>query len=362
MSILSQFWYCIQTRLFPYLEEEIGPLTEKQKELVKVLELVRIEEYVKNPWWSRGRPLKDRKALARAYIAKMVYNLTTTKDLLDRLNTDRALRQICGWEKKGEVPSESTFSRSFDEFSESSLPCHVHEAMIKKYIDTRIVGHISRDSTDVAAREKAINKPKEAEEPKPKRKRGRPKKGEEKPKEPSGLEEQTKKMLSEILSGLPKACDFGFKKKNGKSYYWKGYKLHVDWADGEIPISMLLTSASLHDSQAAIPLAKMSAERVVNLYDLMDSAYDAAVIEEYSASLGHIPIIDCNPRRGKKFVMAPAEKRRYDERSTAERGFSMLKESFGGCTVRVKGYKKVMTHLMFGMLALTALRLWNMLV
>ena len=105
---------------------------------------------------------------------------------------------------------------------------------------------------------------------------------------------------------------------------------------------MLLTSASLHDSQAAIPLAKMSAERVVNLYDLMDSAYDAKQIEEYSASLGHIPIIDCNPRRGKKFKMDPAEKRRYDERSTAERGFSMLKESFGGSKIRVRGCEKVM--------------------
>ena len=363
MSILSQFWYCIQTSLFPYLEEEIGPLTEKQKELVKVLELVRIEEYVKNPWWSRGRPLKDRKVLARAYIAKMVYNFPTTKDLIDRLETDRALRQICGWEKKGEIPSESTFSRSFDEFSESSLPSHVHEAMIKKFINTRIVGHISRDSTDIMSREKAVNKPKDIAEPKPKRKKGRPRKGEEvMSKAPSRLERQVEMRLCEILSELPKACDFGFKKKNGKSYYWKGYKLHIDWADGEIPVSMLLTSASLHDSQAAIPLAKMSAERVVNLYDLMDSAYDAKQIEEYSASLGHVPIIDCNPRRGKKFRMDPAEKRRYDERSTAERGFSLLKESFGGCTVRVRGYKKVMTHLMFGMLALTALRLWNMLV
>lgn len=176
MSILSQFWSCIQTSLFPYLEEEIGPLTEKQKELVKVLELVRIEEYVKNPWWSRGRPLKDRKSLARAYIARMVYNLPTTKDLIDRLNSDRALHQICGWEKKGEIPSESTFSRSFDEFSESLLLSHVHEAMIKKFINTRIVGHISRDSTDIMSREKAVNKPKDIAEPKPKRKKGRPKK------------------------------------------------------------------------------------------------------------------------------------------------------------------------------------------
>jgi hypothetical protein len=46
-------------------------------------------------------------------------------------------------------------------------------------------------------------------------------------------------------------------KKNSKGYKesWIGYKLHLDVADGQIPISCILTSASLHDSQAAIPLA-----------------------------------------------------------------------------------------------------------
>ena len=39
------------------------------------------------------------------------------------------------------------------------------------------------------------------------------------------------------------------------------HKLHLDVADGQIPISCLLTSASLHDSQAAIPLATLSAQR-----------------------------------------------------------------------------------------------------
>ena len=29
---------------------------------------------------------------------------------------------------------------------------------------------------------------------------------------------------------------------------WIGYKLHIDVADGQIPISCILTSASLHDS------------------------------------------------------------------------------------------------------------------
>ena len=363
MSILSRFWFNIQTKLFPYLEEELGQMTAKHKELVTVLELVRIEEHVKNPLWSRGRPLKDRKALARSYIPKIVYNLSTTKDLIDRLNTDRVLRQICGWEKKDEVPSESTFSRGFDEFSESMLPSQVHELMIKKFTNIRIVGHISRDSTDIVLREKAEKKPKAQEKDIVKNKRGRPKKDEVRvTNKDNRLSRQRWMSLKEMINELPFDCDMGIKKKSGKNYYWRGRKLHVDWADGEIPISCILTSASLHDSQAAIPLAKMSYERVESLYDLMDAAYDAKEIEEYSKILGHIPIIDSNPRRGIKIEMEPAKKRRYDERSTAERGFSLLKENFGGCTVRVKGYKKVMAHLMFGILALTALRLWNMLI
>ena len=52
---------------------------------------------------------------------------------------------------------------------------------------------------------------------------------------------------------------------------WTGYKLHIDVADGGIPICAVLTSASTHDSQVSIPLAKMSSKRVTNLYDLMDS-------------------------------------------------------------------------------------------
>ena len=52
------------------------------------------------------------------------------------------------------------------------------------------------------------------------------------------------------------------------------------------------------DSQAAIPLATMTAGRVVNLYDLMDAAYDAREIHAISERLGHVPIIDIMGRRG----------------------------------------------------------------
>ena len=50
-------------------------------------------------------------------------------------------------------------------------------------------------------------------------------------------------------------------------------------------------------AQVAFPLATIIAALVTNLYDLMDSAYDAAEIREHSAALGHVAIIDENPRR-----------------------------------------------------------------
>lgn len=76
----------------------------------------------------------------------------------------------------------------------------------------------------------------------------------------------------------------------------RGYKLHLDVADGQIPITCLLTTARLHDSQVAIPLAALTASRVTSLYDLMDAAYDANEIHAHSRSLGHVPLISPAPR------------------------------------------------------------------
>jgi hypothetical protein len=184
------------------------------------------------------------------------------------------------------------------------LPQRLHAALIEATQKERLAGHISRDSTEIEAREKPESTPVEATpaHSKPKRKRGRPRKGEQPASaEPTRLERQMKMTLKEMLDDLPKAANLGTK-KNSKGYKetWVGYKLHIEAADGQIPISCILTSASLHDSQAAIPLARLTAQRVTNLYDLMDSAYDAETIHEHSRSLGHIPIIDypSAPRSG----------------------------------------------------------------
>lgn len=364
METISHVWDHIQTRLFPFLADELGPLTDTQRKLAATLELIRIEDFIPARWWSLGRPPKDRGAIAKAFVAKMVLNFATTRELLDRLRSTPALRRLCGWEWPNAVPSEATFSRAFGGFAASALPERVHAALIREYESERLVGHLSRDATDIPAREKPAPKPRPAETaPKPKKKIGRPKKGEPRPApEPTRLERQPGMTVEEMLADLPTACDWGAKHKNGKLFYWPGYKLHVDWADGEIPICAVLTSASVHDSQAAIPLAAMSAGRVVSLYDLMDAAYDAEAIWAYSRSLGHVPIIDRNPHRGESAELGAAEERRYDERTTAERGFSLFKDGFGGRQVRVRGHAKVWAHMMFGLLALTAERLLHLLM
>jgi transposase len=373
---LSQYWSKIQGTLFPQLEEELDPLTEKQQQLTTILEVVRIEQFIPDYRGYEGRPRKTRTAIARSFIAKMVYNMATTRALWERLHSDKNLRRICGWENSRQIPSEATFSRAMADFAETQLPQRVHEALIKKtYGDTEtIILHNSRDSTAIEAREKPMKKEEascvEEGDVKSEKKRGRPKKDENRPpKEPTRIEKQQVMTLEEMLEDLPKGCNIGTKKNSkGHAEHWIGYKLHLDIADGCVPISAILTSASLNDSQVAIPLAEMTARRVINLYDLMDAAYDAPGIIAHSKSLGHIPLIDKNPRRDKALAdelkaeskrqkllnLELAEKIRYNERTTAERANARLKDEFGGRVVTVRGHVKVMCHLMFGVLALAA--------
>jgi hypothetical protein len=287
---LQQFLRVMQGSLFPALQEQLGPLTDKHQQLVAVLSMIQIEAMVASCPGGVGRPSADRRSIARAFVAKAVFNMRTTRQLLDRLPADVSLRRICGWESRREIPHESQFSRTF------------------------------ADTGANAGRSAA---------------------------------------------GLQRGQQ---EKQQRAQETWVGYKLHLDVADGQIPISCILTSASLHDSQTAIPRARLSAQRVTNLYDLMDSAYDAQAIHEHRRGLGHIPIIDVHPRRdqAQKAELQAEEKRRkllnysfaeqvrYRERATVERVNARLKDEFGGRMVRVRGNAKVMCHLMFGIVALAA--------
>ena len=164
-----------------------------------------------------------------------MFQLPTTRALIERLAVDRPLRRLCGWSRLGQVPSEATFSRAFNNFAESALPSRLHEVLIEKTMQGHLVGHVSRDSTAIKGREKPTPKP----PAKPKRGRGRPRRGEHRPKQHRRLQRQPEMTLPQMLEDLPRACDVGVK-RNAKGYQesWVGYKLHIDAADGAVPLSL----------------------------------------------------------------------------------------------------------------------------
>ena len=247
-NIPARYWRRFQPELFEALETELGPLGARHERLIQVFEFVLVEKFL----WSRrapGRPAKDRVALARAFLAKAVFGLPTTRALIERLEVDSKLRRLCGWYSVRVVQSETTFSQTFAEFALRSLPGRLHEALIERTPGDQLVGQIARDATAIEAREKLAPKPLET----PKRKRGRPRKGEERPREPSRPERQPSMPLAGMLAELPQACNVGSKRNaRGHQVSWTGYKLHIDAADGGIPVNCILTSASVHDSRAAI--------------------------------------------------------------------------------------------------------------
>jgi len=213
----------------------------------------------------------------------------------------------------------------------------VHEALIQQTRKDPLIGHIARDSTPIEAHEHfpetaeqrksrcAARKGKLKEQRKAARRAarqaallaGRPVAkggaqrgshrrypGGKRPYVPAAetrLQRQRTMRLSEMLADLPTQCDIGGKKNSqGNEEYWRGYKLHLDVADGQIPISAVLTSASAHDSQVAIPLATMSTQRVTYFYELMGAAYDACHITGRRRALGHVPIVDPKAPGGPK--------------------------------------------------------------
>ena len=133
-SSLSKMWNKVLTlnnSLFPALKEELRleELSHKEQKLISILDFAQIEKNITVV--SITNTPKDREEIARAFIAKSVYNFQTTRDLIDRLHCDRVLRIVCGWRYKNDIPSESKFSRVFKELSEMQIAQKAHEQFVK---------------------------------------------------------------------------------------------------------------------------------------------------------------------------------------------------------------------------------------
>lgn len=376
---IVQFRNLMQGELFPVLETQVGPLSKAAKLLAAVVSMEALARFIPQRRAWTGRPACDRLSLATAFFAKAIYNLTTTRHLRQRLQTDTQLRRLCGWERAEQIPAEATFSRAFAEFAASGLPARVHEALVRGTMGAECFEYVARDSTAIEAREhlpedyleKQRRKQAAAAAPKPRKdrcqkypgkrrgaKRGPRKRARAKERGPR-LQRQQYMSLQEMLADLPKECSLGAKKSSkGHQQYWRGYKLHWDVASaGRIPISCVLTSAHVHDSQVAIPLMQMSAQRTAWRCDVMDSAYDAKYIRAQAAKLGHETLIRPAARTGlcnaAPRVFSEEDKLRFRKRTVVEQLNARLKDEFGGRVIYLRGASKIMAHLMFGIVALT---------
>jgi len=353
-SRISDFVLNLNPTLFTFLETVTGALDPDQFELALVLEALQVEKFVEDTRLWGGRPAYSLKPTARALVAKAKLNIATTKALIARLKVDHSLRTLCGFDKT--VPGASTFSRHFKAFAQSAVLDLAHESLVREHVGAETVHHVCRDSSAIKGREKPTLKYKRKSPVK--KKRGRPSKGAEPViKEPTRISVQLEQDFQTSLGELPRACDVGAK-TNSKGHLscWVGFKLHLDVSDGGLPLSAFTSSASVHDSQVAIPLSRMTSSRVAGIfYELMDRGYCAKGITEAIVRQGHVPIIQPTMRDKNSVPLDSAQAQRFKIRTTVERTFSDLKDNHGGRTIRVRGPAKVHTHLMFGVLTIFAL-------
>src|ERR1700722_11371293 len=103
LTKISQYLTRIQTEIFPFLENSLGELTIKHREVIQAIELVKLHRYLPVNYRGVGRPAEDRFCIANAFLAKAILGIAKTKDLIERLKVDKQLRHICGWPHGGKI-------------------------------------------------------------------------------------------------------------------------------------------------------------------------------------------------------------------------------------------------------------------
>ena len=202
-----------------------------------------------------------------ALIAKQILRISTTSELVRQLKENPVLRYNCGFEVLSKVPSEATFSRFVDKLSESDALLKLFTDLVVQAKELGIVdgSHISIDSTKVDAFE--ASKPK-------------------------------KDIVDDGTNP-----NWGMKRDtHGNNIRWFGWKLHIlSDSHSELPLSVMVTSASVHDGTIAVTLIEAFLKQYRRAfspsYYAMDSGYDYksvydAIINQFEA----IPIIAYNQR------------------------------------------------------------------
>jgi hypothetical protein len=340
-GIVSANRVIYQEEIFPELRADFGYLTNKHEQLIQLLDLINLDVIYPRKLWDKffGRPSANRHSFVKSFLAKAVWNIAETKDLIAYLQVDRALRVVCGFDgRKNKVPSESSFSREFKRISDLNIAGKIHEQLIEQHCSAELYEHLAIDASSIEVAEKAVVTTKVERT----------------------VAEQRDKSTKQIIADLPAACNYGTKKNsNGNGYKWKGYKLHAIVNEYNVPIAAMVTSASVNDSLCAIPLFRIAELRVDGLYYLMDKAYDAGAIRAEISEAGKVALIDYKANRNGKasgeFIGNQVE--RYKKRTFAESHFSQLKLQYLPRYILYRGIKKVSSLLNFALAVITAVQI-----
>ena len=130
-------WRALEQGLFPFMMNEVGELTEKNKVFVAVCEAaVKPETFEYAKWKGIGRPPVDHMAVYKAFLFKAVHDVPTTKEMIERLMLEPQSRRLCGWIWPEDVPCEAKFSEVNKEFSQMEFTDEWFGDFVKTFVGT----------------------------------------------------------------------------------------------------------------------------------------------------------------------------------------------------------------------------------
>lgn len=251
-------------------------------------------------------------AMIFTLVARFIERIPTIKDLIKRLKHDFIFRLECGFLVSDQIPSESSYSRLIEKLSKSNSIEEIKESILLQAIEEGFVTDesIAIDASHFEARDKA---PATEKKPKPEpKKRGRKKKEEKEQFDHQKLVEQSNMTLyektivaqldvplEELRSEMPLEPAWGIKKNSeGKNVFWYGYKAHLAvGSKSQYILQSIMSSGSLNDGKAAIPLLKGIEELPLSIqYGCMDAGYDFVPIYQQLFRMDAQSIIAYNKR------------------------------------------------------------------
>ncbi|MEK5067667.1 IS1182 family transposase [Sporosarcina sp. FSL K6-1508] len=258
-------------------------------------------------------------AMIYSLIARVVERIVTIKDLVRRLDRDPIFRYDCGFLHSDQIPSEASYSRMITVISESDTMTQIHDNLILLAIDEGHIGeeNIAIDATHFEARDRA--QASEKKEKPASKKRGRKPKAEREQwlKEKQAAEKARPIYEKEIVHQLSESVETLFKeapidpkwgiKKNsdGKNTFWFGYKGHLAVSTkSQYILTGMMTSGSLNDGKAAIPLLKKIDRDLPALFNtgLFDAGYDYEPIYQQLTDQNLQAVIPYNRRNEGEMV------------------------------------------------------------